>query len=214
MPFWESVAPDDFVNGVNQAVTKATEAVSSATAIIIPSNSISSNSMKPRNVDKHSSPAYYRELLLSEFEDILVDELPNELPPLREVNHRIPYKPKKPWIAHKYRLSEAHKKALEQEVTVKLQSGILRYTSDVPLAASHMARKHEPSKFQHVQDLHKRNEDMESMAWPLPDQEELLHNVAHSSNASMCNMISAFDQTRIHPDDEKYTTIINHIGIL
>src|SRR5438552_4919686 len=52
------------------------------------------------------------------------------------------------------------------------------------------------------------------MAWPLPDQEELLHNVAHSSNASMCDMISAFDQTRIHPDDEKYVTIINHIGIL
>src|SRR5204862_3455782 len=125
----------------NQAVTKATEAVSSATAIVIPSNSTSSNSTKPRNVDKHGSPAYYRELLLSEFEDILVDELPNELPPLHEVNHRIPYKPKKPWIAHKYRLSEAHKKALEQEVAAKLQCGILQYTSNVPLAASHMVRK-------------------------------------------------------------------------
>jgi hypothetical protein len=34
------------------------------------------------------------------------------------------------------------------------------------------------------------------------------------SNASFFDMISAFDQTRIHPDDEKYATIINHMGIL
>jgi hypothetical protein len=27
-------------------------------------------------------------------------------------------------------------------------------------------------------------------------------------------MISAFDQTRIQPDDVKYATIINHMGIL
>jgi Reverse transcriptase (RNA-dependent DNA polymerase). len=52
------------------------------------------------------------------------------------------------------------------------------------------------------------------MAWPLPDQEELTHNVARSSNASKFDMISAFDQTRIDPRDERYATIINHMGIL
>ena len=54
---------------------------------------------------------------------------------------------------------------------------------------------------------------MESMAWPMPDQEELVHNMARSSNGSIFDMISAFDQTRIHPDDEKYATIINHLGV-
>ena len=54
---------------------------------------------------------------------------------------------------------------------------------------------------------------MESIAWPMPDQEELVHNIARSSNGSFFDMISAFDQTRIHPDDEKYATIINHMGI-
>ena len=52
------------------------------------------------------------------------------------------------------------------------------------------------------------------MAWPMPDQEELVHNIARSTNASMFDMISAFDQTRIHPDDEKYATIINHMEVL
>jgi hypothetical protein len=52
------------------------------------------------------------------------------------------------------------------------------------------------------------------MAWPLPDQDELLHKIARSSNASKFDLISAFDQTRIHSDDEKYATIINHMGVM
>jgi hypothetical protein len=115
-------------------------------------NTSNSNGDGTTNVRMDGNPAYYRELLLSEFDDILVDELPNELPPLRDINHRIPYKPTKPWIAHKYRLPEAHKRALEEDVKAKLKSGILRYTSEIPLAASHMVPKKE-NKLRHVQDL-------------------------------------------------------------
>jgi hypothetical protein len=151
--------------------------------------------------------------LLSEFDDILLDELPNELPPLRDINHRIPYKLKTPWVAHKFRLPEAHKLTLEKDVEAKLRSGILRYSSEIPLAASHMVPK-KGGQLRHVQDLRKRNLDTESMAWPLPDQEELVHKIAKSSNTSIFDMISAFDQTRIHPDDVKYAMIINHMGVI
>src|SRR5208282_651661 len=48
----------------------------------------------------------------------------------------------------------------------------------------------------------------------MSDQEEFVHSIARSINASMFDMISAFDQTRIHPDDEKYATIINHMGVM
>ena len=142
-----------------------------------------------------------------------MDALPNKLPPLREINHRIPYKPTKPWIAHKYRLPEAHKKALEQDVAAKLESGILAFTTEVPLAASHMVPKQQPGELRHVQDLRKQNENTESMAWPLPDQEEVVHKIAQSTNASLFDLISAFDQTRVDPRDEKYATIINHMGV-
>lgn len=60
---------------------------------------------------------------------------PNELPPLQDINHYIPDKPMKLWIAHK--------QALEEDVKAKLQSGILRFTSEIPLAASHMVPKHD-----------------------------------------------------------------------
>ena len=124
-----------------------------AATTTIPSSSSdrlpSSSSDCPPGVRTDGSPAYYRDLLLKEFDDILVDALPNKLPPLREINHRIPYKPKnpeKPLIAHKYRLPEAHKRALEQDVAAKLESGILAVTTEVPLAASHMVPKQQPDE--------------------------------------------------------------------
>jgi hypothetical protein len=46
------------------------------------------------NIDKEDSSAYYRSLLEKEFTDVLVDELSNELSPLREINYYIPYHPK------------------------------------------------------------------------------------------------------------------------
>lgn len=176
------------------------------------SSKIATLAKGPQKVRKDGDSDYYHELLLKEFNDILVDQLPNELPPLRDINHHIPYKPTKPWIAHKFRLPEAQKQALEKDMEPKLRSGIYRYTSEIPLAASHMVPKHD-SKLRHVQDLRKRNEDTERMAWPMPDQEELVHNIARSSNGSVFDMISAFDQTRIDPKDEKYATIINHMGV-
>ena len=80
---------------------------------------IKTHAKGPRDVRKDDTPEYYRELLLKEFDDILTDQLSNKLPPLRDINHYIPYKPTKPWIAHKYRLPEAHKQALEKDVKAK-----------------------------------------------------------------------------------------------
>src|SRR5437667_9595729 len=107
-----------------------------------------------------------------------------------------------------------HKKALEKDIMPKLESGILQYTSEIPLAASYIVLKHELGEFRHVQDLRKRNEDTESMAWPLLDQDELIHKIVQSSNALKFDLISVFDQTRIYPDVEKYVTIINHMGVM
>ena len=198
--------PEPQVNAVISASTPASTAASAASGI--------SKANAHVEVQTNGTAEYYRNLLLKEFDDMLVDELPNELPPLRDINHRIPFKPKTPWVAHKYRLPEAQKQALEKDVNAKLQSGILRYTSEIPLAAFMMVPKKEPNTYRHVQDLRKRNADTETMAWLMPDQEELVHSIARFSNASVFDMISAFDQTRIHSDDEKYATIINHMRVL
>jgi hypothetical protein len=188
-------------------------AVAAATTITVTSASDSEECPAPKGIDKDAMPEYYREKLLEEFADVLVDKLPNELPPLREVNHRVPYNPSTPYVAHKYRLPEDRKEALEKDIEAKQESGILAYPSNVPLAASYMVPKHEPGKYRHVQDLRKGNENTESRAWPMPDHEELTNNVAQSSNLLVADQISAFDQTRVEPEDEKFTAIINHKGV-
>jgi hypothetical protein len=137
----------------------ALAAVAATMAEKLPKTVTSSTNIRTNgNVRMNGNAEYYRKILLEEFDDILVDALPNELPPLREINHRIPYKPTKPWIAHKYRLSDFHQKGLEKDIIPKLRSGILRYTSEIPLAASHMVPK-QSGELRHVQDLQKRNED-------------------------------------------------------
>jgi hypothetical protein len=68
-------------------------------------------------------------------------------------------------------------------------------------------------QYRHIQDLRKRNLDTDSMAWPLPDQEEVVQAIAKSTNASLFDLMSTFDQTRIDPKDAQFATI-NHMGIL
>jgi hypothetical protein len=104
---------EDF--GDNDEVSAATTAVATATEENFLPNSLPKPPPSQRHIRKDGNATYYRDLLLSEFDDVLVDKLPNELPPLREINHRIPYKPTKPWIAHKFRLSEGHKAQLEKD---------------------------------------------------------------------------------------------------
>ena len=97
-----------------------------------------SSQQVPTNVRTDGDAEYYRSLLLKECTDVLVDNLPNELPLLHEINHHIPYKPTKPWVVYKYQLLEMHMKALEKDFILKLESGILRYTLEIPLTASHV----------------------------------------------------------------------------
>jgi hypothetical protein len=55
---------------------------------------------EPSSVQKKGTADYYCELLLDEFKEVLVDQLPKKLPPLRDINHQIPFHPKTAWIAH------------------------------------------------------------------------------------------------------------------
>jgi hypothetical protein len=115
-----------------------------ATAIMrsIPIKPANKLTKEPCNIKEDGDANYYRELLLSEFDNILVDKLSNKLSLLYEINHRISYKPMKLWIAHKYQLPETYKQFIEHDVHTKLRSKIYRYTSEVPLATSFVIPKH------------------------------------------------------------------------
>jgi hypothetical protein len=108
---------------------------------------------------KHQSADFYHDLIYKDYDDIFLTQLPPPLPPLRVVNHHIPVKIDTPWIAPYYHLPEVHKRALDKDIDLKLQAGIVVPTTNVPLATSHMVPKRDPGTYRHVQDLRRRNKD-------------------------------------------------------
>jgi hypothetical protein len=53
----------------------------------------------PEGIEKNGSAEYYRNLICERYLDLFFDKLPAQLPPLRAVNHHIPVKIDKPWMA-------------------------------------------------------------------------------------------------------------------
>jgi hypothetical protein len=47
----------------------------------------------------HGTVDYYRNLIYEYHPEVFVDKLPAQLPPFRAVNHHIPIKIDKPWMA-------------------------------------------------------------------------------------------------------------------
>ena len=168
-------------------------------------------SVYPR-VDKNGSPEYYRDLILDLYADVFVDKLPAMLPPLRAINHRIPVKIEKPWMAPLYRLPEHHKRALEADIELKLRAGIIVPTTELPLATSHMVPKKDPGEFRHVQDLRRRNKDTETLVWPLPPTDDIVDKVARSPERSKIDLVQSFDQIRVEPTDVPKTAFRTHRG--
>src|SRR5204863_1154514 len=164
------------------------------------------------HVDKKGTAEYYRNLSYDEYGEVFVDKLPAKLPPLRVVNHHIPVKIEKPWMAPLYRLPEHHKKALEADIDLKIRAGIIVPTSEVPLATSHMVPKKDPGKYRHVQDLQRRNKDTETLVWPLPPTDDIVDKVARSPERSVIDLVQSFDQIRVDPADVPKTTFRTHRG--
>jgi Reverse transcriptase (RNA-dependent DNA polymerase)/Retroviral aspartyl protease/Zinc knuckle len=151
-------------------------------------------------------------LHLQEYGVSLPLELPAQLPPLRVVNHQIPVKIEKPWMAPLYRLPEHHKKALEADIELKLRAGIIVPTTEIPLATSHMVPKKDPGEFRHVQDLRRRNKDTETLVWPLPLTDDIVDKVARSPERSKIDLVQSFDQIRVDPADVVKTAFRTHRG--
>ena len=166
----------------------------------------------PDGTDKSGSAGYYRDLIYEQYADIFVDKLPARLPPLRVVNHRIPVKVDKPWMAPLYRLPEHQKKQLDADIDLKLRAGIVVPTTELPLATSHMVPKKDPNERRHVQDLRRRNKDTETLVWPLPVTDDIIDDVARSPERSILDLVQSFDQIRVDPADVSKTAFRTHRG--
>ncbi len=138
--------------------------------------------------------------ILSEYDDLL-QPVPPELPPFREVNHTIPLIDEK--MRYTYRLPKC-----PEALKGKLLEKIERYTkagwwvpAQVDQAAPLMCILKKDGGLRTVVDLRLRNDNTVKDVTPFPDQDQIRHDVARAKYRSKFDMSDAYEQTRIEDSD-------------
>jgi RNase H-like domain found in reverse transcriptase/Reverse transcriptase (RNA-dependent DNA polymerase)/Integrase zinc binding domain len=150
--------------------------------------------------------------------DILTGAPPN-LPPLREVNHKIPLiDESKQYNYHLPRCPDALKTQLSDKIQRYTNAGWWEETN-VSQAAPMLCvlKKSTTPKLRTVIDGRKRNDNTVKDVTPFPDQEEIRNDVARAKYRSKIDMSDAYEQIRVEPNDvwktafsTVYGTFVSH----
>lgn len=159
-----------------------------------------------------------RDVWIQSVSDILTGA-PDQLPPLREVNHEMPWKDEK--MEYRYHLpkcADTLKVPLFEKTEKYLKAGWWEQTN-VPSAVPMLCiSKKQAGKIRMVVDCRKRNENTVKAVAPFPDQEQIRNDVARALHRSKIDMLNAYEQIRINPKDvwktvfaTVYGTFVSHM---
>jgi len=142
-----------------------------------------------------------RKAWLESAADILTGA-PTHLPPLREVNHKIPIiDESKRYNYHLPRCPEALKTQLIDKIQTYKDAGWWEETNVSQAAPMLCVFKKDGAKLRTVIDGRKRNDNTEKDVTPFPDQEQIRHDVARGKYRSKIDMSNAYEQIHVEPQD-------------
>ena len=137
---------------------------------------------------------------------------PAELPPFREINHRIPLiDPEKVYNYHLPRCPEAVKVALSAKIERYETAGWWK-RAVVTQAAPMLCVPKKNGDLRTVVDCRKRNDNTLRDVTPFPDQEEIRADVARSKYRSKIDLSDAYEQIRIESEDVPKTAFATVYG--
>ena len=143
---------------------------------------------------------------------VFVNEVPQKLPPLRKINHRIRLKdPALSLNMPQYKIGHQLLPKLKEWIDKEVESGSL-YRAEAPGAASMFVQPKSDGRIRPLVDLRKRNDNTIKDHSPIPNQQVILNSVGRAKYRSKIDLSDAYFQTRVHPDDEKYNTIKTPYG--
>lgn len=135
-----------------------------------------------------------------EFEDLL-QGVPEEMPPFRDVNHKIPLiDPNKCYHYHLPCCLNSLKAEFSEKVEKYMRAGWWTLTS-VNQATPMLCL---PKKDQHLRtivDCHQRNENTIKDVTPMPDQDSIREDVVWGKYRSKIDLSDAYEQVQIVSDD-------------
>jgi hypothetical protein len=166
------------------------------------------DSTPPRSVANDPDTAS----LLSEFRDVFPPQLPKELPPHREIDHRIELtQSSPPTLRSVYRMSVAELDELKRQLDELISAGFIR-PSKSPFGAPVLFVKKKDGSMRMCVDYRDLNRITTKNRYPLPRIDELFDRLKGAKYFSKIDLRSGYHQVRIQEEDISKTAFRTRYG--
>jgi len=150
--------------------------------------------------------------LCKEYKDIFVEELPQGLPPKRDIDHEIKimdgnHPPKKKL----YRLSQEEEKVLKKQLSELFDKGFIQHSKS-PYGAPVLFVKKKGGDLRMCVDYRGLNLQTVKNSYPLPRIDDMFDRIYQGRIFSSFDLTSGYHQVRIKEGDEEKTAFMTRYG--
>ncbi|KAL0336261.1 UNVERIFIED_CONTAM: RNA-directed DNA polymerase [Sesamum radiatum] len=150
--------------------------------------------------------------LLTEFEDVMSDELPRKIPPKRAVDHEIELVPgTKPPARAPYRMSQPELVELRKQLKEMLESGIIKPAKS-SYGAPVLFQKKADGSLHMCCDYRALNKITVKNKYPIPLVADCFDRLSRAKYFTKIDLRSGYWQVRIKEGDDAKTTVVTMYG--